>query len=224
MTIHPRRKIREAIAARIASVIRVVDDAVYPENYDYTKVEGDDGFVAYQPRNVHWTPAIDRVFSTRSVELMPEDLPCIIVQTANETVVPVSKSGWDGGYRRTLTVTIEGLAEALDDVEDNLDAIAIGVEGSLDGLLMAEIESGHLLLERCETDIEREGEIPIGAIRLTYECVYTTYHLGVDLGLWDPDGACIVNFGPNPPIQQITVSTNFGDEIFTNPWEDLSNG
>ena len=38
--------------------------------------------------------------------------------------------------------------------------------------------------------------------------------LGVDFGLWDRDGACIINYGHNPSFNQITVSSNFGDEVF----------
>ena len=69
-----------------------------------------------------------------------------------------------------------------------------------------------LRLKSTEMDVDREGDIPIGAVRLTYECIYTTQHLGVDLGLWDRDGACIAN--PGVSVQQITIRNNFGTETY----------
>lgn len=190
---HPRRQIREGVAARLGAIVNPL---------------------APVQNQVYWSPAQGRVYSTRSTELTPADLPLIIVQSNDETVLPINKSGFDGGYRRTLTLTIEGLAEALDDVEDNLDALAIGIEGGMDGLVIPNAESGRLILLQTEMDIDREGEIPIGAVRLTYECVYTSYHLGVDLGLWDRDGKCVVQNGPSPSISQITIRSNFGDETY----------
>ena len=213
-TRHPRRVVREGVAARLGTVVNTVNDAVYPTDYDHTKVEGDEGFIPREMRDIYWTPAQGRVFSTRSIELTPEDLPCIIVQGNEESVQPINKSGFDGGYRRTLTVTVECLAEALDDVEDNLDLLALGVEGALDGLVVADAESGMLVLQSTEMDVDRDGEIPIGAVRLTYTCTYTSYHLGVDLGLWDLDGACIINSGPTPPISTIIIRTNHGTDTY----------
>lgn len=184
---HPRQAIREAVATRIGQVVSVVDDAVRPADYDYQLVEGDDGYIAPVLRNVYWTPADDRVFSTRSSELTPEDLPCIVVQAPEERIEMVNTSDFDGGYRRTLALHVEGIAEALDDVEDTLDDLAEGIEGALDGLLIENQEQAHLRLTRTEMDVDRSGELPIGAVRVTYEVIYTSYRLGVDLGLWDRD-------------------------------------
>lgn len=216
-TRHPRRVVREGVAERLGTVNHTVNDAVYPADYDHTKVEGDEGFIPRQMRNIYWTPAQDRVFSTRSIELTPEDLPCIIVQGNEESVEPINKSGFDGGYRRTLTVTVEGLAEALDDVEDNLDLLALGVEGAMDGLVLADAESGMLELKSTEMDVDRDGEIPIGAVRLTYTCVYHSFHLGAELGSFDLDTQCIIPNGPQPPISKIILNTNFGTETYQHP-------
>ena len=103
---------------------------------------------------------------------------------------------------RSLKVEIEGVAEALDDVEDELDSLALGIEGAMDGLQITDAESSHMFMTGTEIDIERDGEIPVGSIRVTYEIKYQTYKHGVDLGFWDknyPDNC------PAPTISTITL-------------------
>ena len=190
---HPRQQIREGIRSRLGDPTNPLDNV---ENW------------------VYWTPALNRVFSSRSREIIPDDLPLIIINTTEETVDPINVTGFEGGYRRTLTIAVECLAEAVNDVEDSLDALALGVEGGLDGLIFTNLEASRLRLKSTETDVEREGDIPIGAVRLTYECVYSSQHLGADLGLWDRDGACIGNPGIQPPITQIKIRNNFGTETY----------
>lgn len=191
MTTHPRQQIRHAITNRLGDVVNPL---------------------AHIDSQIYWTPAADRVYASRSREVTPEDLPLIIVNTLDETVEPINVAGWEGGYRRTLTVAIECLAEALEHVEDELDALCLGVEGGLDGLVITNAEQTMLRLKSTEVDIERDGDIPIGAVRLTYECIYTTQHLGVDLGLWDRDGGCIAN--PGVSVSQITIRNNFGTDTY----------
>ena len=180
---HPRRVIREGIAARLGAVT---------ENGEY------------------WTHAESRVYSTRSsAQIYPEEMPLLIVSATSESSQPIDKSEFEGGYIRTLTVDVEGVAEALDDVEDELDSLALGIEGAMDGLQITDAESTHLFMTGMEIDIDRDGEIPIGSIRVTYEIKYHTYKLGVDLGFWDrnyPDSC------PTPTINQITLRTHIPED------------
>tara|TARA_B100000459_G_scaffold52626_1_gene28138 strand:- start:9603 stop:10196 length:594 start_codon:yes stop_codon:yes gene_type:complete len=180
---HPRRVIREGIAERIGTVT---------ENGDY------------------WTHAEGRVYSTRSsAQIYPEEMPLIIVSATSEDSLPIDKSEFEGGYLRTLRVDIEGVAEALDDVEDVLDGLALGIEGAMDGLRVTDAESSHLLMTGTEIDIDRDGEIPIGSIRVTYEIKYHSYKLGVDLGFWDrnyPDNC------PAPAINSITLRSHIPED------------
>lgn len=180
---HPRRVLREAIAERLATVT---------QNGEY------------------WTHAEGRVFSTRgSAQIYPEEMPLIIVSATSEESRPIDKSEFEGGYQRVLRVDIEGVAEALDDVEDELDSLALGIEGALHGLMVTDAEHANLFMVGTEIDIEREGEIPVGSIRVTYEIKYNTYKLGVDLGLWDrnyPD-----NCGTDH-INQITLRTHIPED------------
>ena len=199
---HPRQQIREAIRDRIAASTGTNDIAQYPEGYDYTLEEGDEGYVAPILQKLYWTAAEDRVKKSRSLEVTPDDLPMILVSAKEETVEQINKAHFEGGYRRTLTLHVEGIIEALDDVEDDLDRMALGIEGALDGLIIEGTESAHLMLRGTDIDVDREGELPLGAIRLTYEVIYNSHRLGVDLGLWDRD---YPNNCPAPNITKITL-------------------
>lgn len=195
---HPRQQIRDAIRERIATPISTTDVAPYPPDYDHTLQEGDDGYIAPVLQNNYWTKADARVYKSRSIEITPEELPMVLISAKDEQVELVNASHFDGGYKRTLTLHVEGLYEALDEVEDDLDEMAEGLEGALDGFVVDGMESAHLLLKSTDIDVDREGEIPLGAIRLTYEVVYHSYRLGVDLGLWDRD------YPDNCPAPNIT--------------------
>ncbi len=190
---HPRQIIREGIAERLGTVT---------ENGDY------------------WTHAENRVFSTRSsARIYPEEMPLIIVSATSEDAAPIDKSEFEGGYIRTLRVDIEGVAEALDDVEDELDSLSLGIEGAMDGLVVTDAESSHLLMTGTEIDIDRDGEVPIGSVRVTYEIKYHSYKLGVDLGFWDrnyPENC------PAPQINQITLRSHIPEDSVTYE-EDIIN-
>lgn len=173
--IHPRQQLRHAIRTHLATQLP------------------DDGY---------WTPAEARVYAQRTIELEPEELPLILVSCREEEVEPISTSDWDGGDRRTLMVHVECLALALDDVDDRLDALCLGVEQAMSGLLVDQLETAHFRLRRTESDVDRDGEVPIGAARMTYEARYLASRLGVDFGLWDRDYPANC---PGPSITEIIL-------------------
>jgi hypothetical protein len=104
---HPRQQLRHAIRDHLAATL---------------------------PDGGHWTPAEDRVYTQRTIDLEPDELPLILVTAREEDVEPVNTSDWDGGDRRTLPIQIECLAVALDDVDDRLDALCMGVEQAMGGI------------------------------------------------------------------------------------------
>jgi hypothetical protein len=55
---HPRQQIREAVAARLAQQL---------------------------PDGGYWTPAETRVHASRSIEIVPEELPLVLVSAREET-------------------------------------------------------------------------------------------------------------------------------------------
>jgi hypothetical protein len=186
--IHPRQQLRHAIRDHLAAEL---------------------------PDGEHWTPAEGRVFAQRTIELEPDELPLILVTAREEDVEPLSVSEWDAADRRTLLVHVECLALALDDVDDRLDALCLGVEQAMGGLVVQGLETAHFRLRRTETDVDREGEVPIGAARMTFEARYLSYRLGVDFGLWDRDYPTNC---PAPGVTSITLRTPDGNSLHS---EDL---
>lgn len=172
--IHPRQQLRHAIRDHLAAQLP------------------DDGY---------WTPAEDRVYAQRTIDLEPDELPLILVSAREEDSEPVGASEWDSGDRRTLVIFIECLALALDDVDDQLDALCLGVEQAMGGLLVNGLETASFRLRRTESDVDREGEVPVGAARISYEARYLTDRIGVDFGLWDRD------YPTNCPAPGITTIT-----------------
>lgn len=178
-----------------------------------------DHLAAQLPDDGYWTPAEDRVFTQRTIELDPEELPLILVTAREEDNEPVSSSEWDAADERTLAIHVECLALGLDDVDDRLDALCLGVEQALGGLLINGLETARLRLRRTETDVDREGEVPIGAARMSFEARYLTGRMGVDFGLWDRDypASC-----PAPGVTSITLrvhhpqaSVDFDDMVIS---------
>lgn len=186
--IHPRQQLRHAIRDHLAAEL---------------------------PDGGHWTPAGARVYAQRTIELEPDELPLILVTAREEEVEPLSVSEWDSADRRTLQIHIECLALALDDVDDRLDALCLGVEQAMSGLLVQGLETAHFRLRRTESDVDRDGEVPIGAARMTFDARYLSYRLGVDFGMWDRDypASC-----PAPGITTITLRTPDGNSLHS---EDL---
>lgn len=177
---HPRAQIRHAIRARLAQPLP------------------DGGF---------WTPAEDRVFTGRAPNLAQQELPVIVITAKEEEAEPIGVSDFNNGYERTMLVLVQCITLAWDDfeTEDQLDAMALGVEQALDGLLVTDIETGRFAYVRTDIDIDREGETPIGAAQLTFRARYTTERIGVDFGLWDRDypESC-----PAPGITTITLRSH----------------
>jgi hypothetical protein len=194
--LHPRHQLRHAIRDRLAD------------------------FELGRPHDGYWTPAEDRVYANRSVEIDPDELPLILVSCKEEEVELINRSDFDGGYRRMLMVHVEGLCMALDNVDDALDAMALGIEAALDGLLVEGLETAMLQMVRTDLDVDRDGEVPIGAVRITYRAPYLSYRLGVDLGLWDRDNPANC---PGPVTNTISLrahapegSVDFDEMVISN--------
>lgn len=172
--IHPRQQLRHAVRDHLATQLP------------------DDGY---------WTPAEDRVYAQRTIEIDPDELPLILVTAREEDNQSISVTEWDGSDERTLMIHIECLALGLDDVDDQLDVLCLGVEQAMGGLLVTGLETARFRLRRTESDVDREPEVPIGAARMTYEARYLASRLGVDFGLWDRD------YPDNCPAPGITTIT-----------------
>lgn len=222
---HPRQTIRQAIYNRLSQPVGEVNQAVYPDGYDTTLVEGDEGYIAPVLVPKYWTPAGPNVFQRKELEIRFEDMPLLLIRFGSEKVLERAPSGFDGYDKRALELTIDAYVTVSPEKsgEHLLDEMSFFIEASMNGFAFSGY-STEVLLDSTEYDLDFDTAQPVAVGRLTFEVHYLCPMLRVDFGLWDRDGACIVNNGPNPPIQSITVSSNFGDETFYQPWEDLSNG
>ncbi len=185
---HPRKTIRNAIASRIATPL---SDGSY------------------------WTPAGERVFSSKPTTIDPLELPCIVVRTLDETIEETGVSEFCTYRRRELRLSIDCLAEAYDDVEDVLDDMAYGVEISLEGFMIPSIEDAKIELTRTDVDTSLEGDLPMGAARVQFTVNYQSVYEGVDFGFFPtddlnkdcdrPPGVCLDPAG----VTNVTVRNNF---------------
>ena len=97
--------------------------------------------------------------------------------------------------------------------DDKLDEMAYYVEAAFNGFKLSHY-SADMLLQSTEYEFDFDSSQPIAMGRQTYAVRYICPRLSVDFELWDRDGACIVNTGRQPPVSEITVSSNFGDDVY----------
>jgi len=170
----------------------------------------------------YWTPAGPKVFARKEIEIRFENMPLILIRFGNERVIDRSPAGWDGYTRRELELMLEAyvIVDPTASAEEKLDEMSYYIEASMNGFKLDQF-STDVLIQETEYETEFDAAQPVAVGRLMFSVIYLCPELGVDFGLWDRDGACIANNGL--PVSQITVSSNFGDETFVHPFEDLSN-
>lgn len=156
---HPRKTIRNAIASRIRTPL---------------------------PDGLFWTPAGERVFSSKPTTINPHELPCVIVRSLEESVEETGVTEFSTYRRRELRVSVDCLAEAYDDVEDVLDDMAYGVELSMEGFVIPTQEEAKIELTKTEIDTSIEGDLPLGAARVLLTVNYMSVYNGVDFGFSAP--------------------------------------
>jgi hypothetical protein len=124
------------------------------------------------------TAAEARVYSSRTNTLTEDELPAIVVLSRSENIAAdgYPASGWNSSLRRNAAIVVEGIVQALEDVDDQLDDLAAEIEDVLEPFIIPGLESAELRLTDAEIDVNYEGSLPIGAVRLTYQVTYqTTY-------------------------------------------------
>ena len=120
------------------------------------------------------TPAGARVIGTRFVPWRPVELPGIGVYTLRERVEEDSRQTAPRELERRLELAIEACVKADEEIDDNLDALALSIERvlhadpTLGGLV------SDLVLAQTEVDVLEGADQPIGVIRLVYEVWYFT--------------------------------------------------
>lgn len=111
----------------------------------------------------------NRVSQSRMAPRRAGDLPCLLVETADERI----EQGAQNRITRELTVLVRGFAKANAALDDTLDTIAKEVEvalasaGHLGGLV-----PGGVTLVNLSTDFDDTLEQPAGVIVIELRAVY----------------------------------------------------
>jgi hypothetical protein len=113
------------------------------------------------------------VFKQRLRPVDQANLPCILVNTDEEEVLPATIHST---IARQLVLTIRCMAQGTDgSLDDTLDEIAEDVEAELgNGTPILVGASEQLLLTAVGVEFDTEGEKPAGALTLTYRYEYFT--------------------------------------------------
>ena len=112
-----------------------------------------------------------RVFQSRFYRVQASELPALFIYSTDESIE--RETIGTGPYlRRELSIRIEGMAKALDNLDDTLDTIGEEVEDALGGQLPAGVDDFRI--SSVSIDYSGEGEQPVGVIRMDFVARYQT--------------------------------------------------
>ena len=104
-----------------------------------------------------------RVFQSRFYRVQASELPALFIYSTDESIE--RETIGTGPYlRRELSIRIEGMAKALDNLDDTLDTIGEEVEDALGGQLPAGVDDFRI--RSVAIDYSGGGEQPVGVIRI----------------------------------------------------------
>lgn len=118
------------------------------------------------------TTTAARVYPFRGVPLADAKLPCLLVNTDEESV---EAGGISAPFRleRNLTVRVRGLAKQVDNLDDKLDTIAAEVETALGNTTLGGLVK-MLSLSGVNISRDDDGERPVGEVEMVFSAVYVT--------------------------------------------------
>ena len=113
-----------------------------------------------------------RVFRARAFPVQREELPCAIVFTLDE---PARRANLARTLERDLALVIAIKAKGPEDeVEDELDRLAVLVEQAMAPKTLGIQGIMDSTLERTTTSIDGQSQLPIGSLALVYRVTYRT--------------------------------------------------
>lgn len=118
------------------------------------------------------TTTAARVFQSRVRPLRDADLPCLLINTDDESIESTNAVA-GGEIDRTLTLSVRAVAKVSDTLDDTLDTIAEQVEPVLNNATLGGLVRG-LTLERIRVEMDDALEKPAGVLTLEYRAVYFT--------------------------------------------------
>jgi hypothetical protein len=146
---------------------------------------------AFSARLLNVTAAEDRVYKGRLMPIEEPQLPAIVIHTRDaEEVQERSPSGWNGFERRRCIVSVVGIVQSFDDIDDELDTMAQEVEAALQGWTIPGFESADAeLLDTKSDDPDFDGALTTGATTLRYAVTYQTPYRDCSNPYVDEDAA-----------------------------------
>lgn len=114
------------------------------------------------------------VFKSRVRQLAQNELPALVVFTANESITPLTPHP-NHIDTRELDIAVTGYAQVKEDIEDRLDQIALEVEQVINATESANTLGGlvdGLQLQSIKPEIVGEGERLTGQLSMIFNCSY----------------------------------------------------
>lgn len=111
-----------------------------------------------------------RVFQSRIRPLRDADLPCLLVNTDEETIDGATIAGM---LERTLTLQIRAVAKVADDLDDTLDTMLAEVEVALATQTLGG-RAKNIELTKIEIELNDDLEKPVGIATASYQVSYYT--------------------------------------------------
>lgn len=120
------------------------------------------------------TAASTRVVATRTLPYRKNELPAISVYTLEETVDGESVNTAPRELTRNLQLEIAGWVTAADDVDDQMDALALQIEFAMDADRYLADSAAECVLDGTTMGIQGDGDNLMGLVTLTYAVTYRT--------------------------------------------------
>lgn len=118
------------------------------------------------------TTTSTRVYQSRMHALAAAELPCLLVNTDDENVEPLTMHA-PALLTRTLNASIRGVAKTTSDLDDTLDTIAKEVETAIGASTLSNLVK-TLQLTGIEVEFDNIIDKPVGVITLSYQLSYLT--------------------------------------------------
>ena len=119
------------------------------------------------------TAAADRVFANRTAPLWEAELPAIIVYTRSEASRILDAAA--KRYERTVSLSVECVAQAVNDVDDVLDDMAEAIEQAVAADDTLAGTASDVEVTSTELEVVETGEKPMAALRLNFAARYVKY-------------------------------------------------
>ncbi|MBI5523365.1 MAG: hypothetical protein HY910_12110 [Desulfarculus sp.] len=119
------------------------------------------------------TAAGQRVHTQRKLPADLKELPLLLVFALHEEVTDDALLGQPRSYGRELLLVVIGIAAGqAEDLEGELDGLALGIEQVMQADESQGGQARATVLQSTDFDLDEDGPLPLGAVILTYQVTY----------------------------------------------------